>query len=607
MKFLLIILSILVTSCSLVKTSKVAPDHYSREITNFFTESCQGLIQKINSSGQPKTQKEGIPLSQILNERKELEKKYSRLTESVDDFQSFAHKPVKGKAKLLQNPEEGYLAKIMMIRNAKQTIDLSYYIFKSDHSAQAILHELRLAIRRGVKVRILLDALGSISKFPFYRDLISLTALRGGFIRDLEGNLTKERAKAEAIIFNPLFTIKPHVLNWFNKIRNLFMPEDKQIPISSFSANRRSHDKILMVDAHSPTHSMAMIGGRNIANYYYGFGKDSAKTYEDVEVLIRDIPGQGKGKGLGDVLNDYYNKVYYFSANKNLQYFIMTIGQKMARKQFKKMRSGSKILLKEDQKIAKAIKEMENDDFLNKGFDEGLISVVNELQNVTRTKALLRPLGPHNKLNGDSLVSKLHSQMKQAEHTIDIISPYLWLTNKEISFLKKWVEKDPRRKVRLVSNSITTTDNIPAQAMVDSILGPKLVQEIKGTSIEKQIEVYAYGRLDDEALGGQRSYGKLHGKFSIIDGKAILLGTSNLDPRSRYLNTEIAIAFDDQSGNSRLATDLGQYTDSLIRNSSLWGSPEWQEIRNHKTNKIALLLQKFTAKVIHLFNLVPLI
>ena len=153
---------------------------------------------------------------------------------------------------------------------------------------------------------------------------------------------------------------------------------------------------------------------------------------------------------------------------------------------------------------------------------------------------------------------------------------------------------------------MTTTDNIPAQAMVDSILGPKLVTDLKGSDIAKQIKVYAYGRLDSKTLGGDTSYGKLHAKFAIIDGEKILVGTSNLDPRSRYLNTELGVIFEG-SRSRETALNLQKYFEELASKSTQWGSDEWSRVRNHKESRISMALQKITIKIIHFFNLVPLI
>ena len=542
--------------------------------------------------------------TKLMLKRNELKLKYENVIESIKDFDPFADKAILGKAKLLIEPRDAYLAKIMMIRKARYSLDISYYIFHNDESGKFLLHEVRKAIKRGVKVRIMFDSLGTISSAPFYNELKALGALRGGKVRNLAGELTEERAKAEIVIINPMFNIRKHVSNWYNAIRNLFVGENNKRPLTTFSMNRRSHDKIIMTDAHSPDYSMAIIGGRNIANYYYALDPDGKTTFQDIEIFMKNIAQSGVEGNIENSLEDYYNKVFYYTANKNLENFIFKINRDTARSEFKKMRGGAQKLLSNPE-IEAGLATMEKDKFLDSDMEEGMISLVHELQNFSRTKALLKPHHKENPVNGDSLVTQLREAMKKGKSSIEIVSPYLWLSDDDITFLKNWLKADPKRVLKVISNSISTTDNIPAQAMVDTVLGPKLVTEMKGDSIAKQIKVYAYGRLDDQAVGGNIAYGKLHAKFALIDDEVLLVGTSNLDPRSRYLNSELGVFFKGKDGKS--SKELNAFFDDLVSKSYEWGSDDWKALREHKNNKISLKLQYFVGKIIHFFNLIPLI
>ncbi len=572
-------------------------------------KSCSQLVTSVLNKVQykkrsPFKKRHPLSLGQILKRRAALKEKYSHFVDSTKEFNTKAHVPIRGKAKMVLNPEDGFLSKIMMIRKAEATIDLTYYIFKNDNSGKALLHELRLAIKRGVKVRIMYDGLGSVTDAPYLK---ALTSLRGGFIRDAKGNLTKERAQADAVVFNPLFNISTHVRNWYRMSKNLFLDEADKYPIIAVSMNRRSHDKILMIDALSPENSMAMIGGRNMSDHYYGFSTDGSKTFQDAEMIIKNITHQGEDSTVSNVLNDYYNKIFYYLANKRIERFIFLMTKKRARREYKEMREGARYLFEENDVTSARMAEMQEGNYLDEGFDEGLISITNELQNVTKTKAFLNPLGKHNRRNGDSLVDRFRSEMEKSTNTIDIISPYLWLSDEEISFLKKWAAEDPQRRVRLITSSVNTSDNMVAQAMVDGIFGPKLAEELKDSPVADQIKLYSYGRMDDEDLDGSTAYGTLHAKFTVTDGHTPLVGTSNLDPRSRNLNTEIAVAVDDIAPDSGIASEINSSLDHYVENATEWGSPEWQAIRDHKNNRIKVGLIKFYSKVIDFFGLIPAI
>ena len=68
-----------------------------------------------------------------------------------------------GYARVLVDPHEAVLAKLALIQNAKKSIDLSTYIFSSDLSSNAYGQELGRAIARGVNVRLMVDAGGSMT------------------------------------------------------------------------------------------------------------------------------------------------------------------------------------------------------------------------------------------------------------------------------------------------------------------------------------------------------------------------------------------------------------------------------------------------------------
>src|SRR5688572_28153511 len=62
---------------------------------------------------------------------------------------------------LLNRGESALQARIDLIRRAKSTIEVEYFIFKTDVSGKIIARELVEASKRGVKVRILVDKLGA--------------------------------------------------------------------------------------------------------------------------------------------------------------------------------------------------------------------------------------------------------------------------------------------------------------------------------------------------------------------------------------------------------------------------------------------------------------
>lgn len=65
--------------------------------------------------------------------------------------------------------------------------------------------------------------------------------------------------------------------------------------------------------------------------------------------------------------------------------------------------------------------------------------------------------------------------------------------------------------------------------------------------------------------------GQNHSKYLIADGKAVIVGSFNLDPRSRYLNTESVVVLENAS---EAAKYTAAFNEGLTTAYSLYVSPE---------------------------------
>ena len=158
-------------------------------------------------------------------------------------------------------------AKIWMIENAKHTIDATYYIFKRDLIGEAMLGALCNAVQRGVDIRFMVDSVGSIESTHSGLKALETCAADAGFMRNAQGQLTTKKARIQVVVFNA-------VSNVFVKL------------------NRRSHDKLMVVDGKFPDRAMVMTGGRNVSLSYYGINADGTPnpdTYMDAEILLLSL------------------------------------------------------------------------------------------------------------------------------------------------------------------------------------------------------------------------------------------------------------------------------------------------------------------------------
>ena len=244
--------------------------------------------------------------------------------------------------KHVQNPQDGFLAKVMMIRQAKHTIDLTYYIFTPDRTGYAILSELKDAIKRGVSVRIMIDSLGSLNPkaltHPELKALVAYADKNAGYMVDQNGNSTNQKASVQAIVFrsvNPLQLATGAVRKVAREIYKKFLSlsgKEATVETVFINPNRRSHDKILITDQNFPRISVAIIGGRNISDHYYGIPEVDASTFKDLEVIVKNDPDflniSGDQAGITTNIGELYNQLFFHSANRliNVSYLRKLLG-----------------------------------------------------------------------------------------------------------------------------------------------------------------------------------------------------------------------------------------------------------------------------------------
>jgi putative cardiolipin synthase len=477
--------------------------------------------------------------------------------------------------------------KLWMIENAQHTIDFTYYIFKADLIGYAMLGAMCNAVRRGVDVRVTVDSAGSISGGE-HAPLRALEtcAEDAGFMRNRQGQLTTRKARVQVVIFNAL-----------SKINN---------------PNRRSHDKLLVMDGQFEGKSAVITGGRNISEDYYGIlgdGSPDPDPFRDAEILIRSSQGAvEEDVTVGELSEGYASLLFLMPFNKR----ITPAGSPQAAAQYNRERErawDALARLKRFDYFRPHLTEM--DEYMNSGFRDSRVRLAHELGNLTDRRVVSNVEGNQER-NPNSIISvldRLGDEMPDAK-SFRIVSPYLFLAEyrkkdgtivrDEAEEFRRWLEDHPEAELEIISNSVLTSDNFPAQSVIDMETAPRLLlppemreawlnldageettaalvssEEWRALVSHPRLRVYETGRLDSTLLGGgDRNYGKLHAKFFIAHDVGFV-GTTNFDYRSRLLNNEMGFFFHDDE----LAADVHASFDDLVAISYRWGSPEWLELR----------------------------
>lgn len=153
----------------------------------------------------------------------------------------------------LADARDAFAARVLLARAAEKSLDVQYYILRSDVTGGLFCEALWQAAERGVRVRLLLDDTGTRGLDP------QLAAL------DAHPNI-------EVRLFNPY-------------ANRSFRLGESLIDFSR--VNRRMHNKSFTAD-----NQATIVGGRNIGDEY--FGAESDVAFADLDVIatgavVRDV------------------------------------------------------------------------------------------------------------------------------------------------------------------------------------------------------------------------------------------------------------------------------------------------------------------------------
>lgn len=197
----------------------------------------------------------------IFSKAKEVSQSYKD-TSSVDQF--YSHQMGSDRAIIIDDPLDSGLARLKIIQDAKETLDISYFAIHSGESADLFFGALFEAADRGVQVNIILDGI-------FH-----------GLKKDLKDVLY-------ALIAHPNISIK------FYEPMNLWMP---------WTLNNRLHDKYIIADR-----KIVIIGGRNIGDQYFAPNGYEEAITNDRDIIIINTDMSQKSSVLFQ-LSEYFSLIW---------------------------------------------------------------------------------------------------------------------------------------------------------------------------------------------------------------------------------------------------------------------------------------------------------
>ncbi|MBC7712589.1 MAG: phosphatidylserine/phosphatidylglycerophosphate/cardiolipin synthase family protein [Rhizobacter sp.] len=378
--------------------------------------------------------------------------------------------------------------RLQMIDRAEKSIEVEYFIYRTDKSAKLFTQALVKKARQGVKVRILLDYFMVKNDLsPFYTHEL-------------------EKEGIEVKYFNITSTL------------NLF------------SGQYRNHRKLLLIDGNE-----IITGGRNIGDEYFDLSKD-------YNFMDRELHIEGE---LVKSIETTFNET--FVAEKSVR----VAREKMPEADDAKYRRGDannddnafNYDLKNWNKKVAAAKS-----FINDSMDS---SVETSIRNKgdTELKKEYRgtcdqlgfhseypSIGTKNRKEDRVIKHFIFDKIKNAEKQIIIDSPYFIVNDELAGALENAFNK--KVDVKLLTNSLNSTDAIYVYAAFDSIANEWLKKGLDSYIFKGQ-KPKSYEVVEN--LSGDARFG-VHAKTFVFDQKDVVIGTYNVDPRSANFNAEMIIS-----------------------------------------------------------------
>ena len=425
---------------------------------------------------------------------------------------------------LVESGWRALLLRVHLIRSARHTIDLQTFIWSEDEVGRLIADELVAAARRGVRVRILTDGFHTRVSHAFAASLMTA-----------DPNLEMRH-------YNPASDqlTAPWADLFVSGLRDFEM------------INRHSHDKVMSVDM-----EWALIGGRNIENTYYDYA--SGMNFIDREVVV-------SGRAVADVVASFERFwAYEFTVPSD---GLADIGREIERGPPPWPSGGDRLGLATIRAELEAT--LGENPEIEQLVDGGMYAV-REVAFCCDPPGKQAPFDEDvDEAPANHVTQVLRGLLRGAEDSVLLQSPYLVLTDRAIRLFEDLRAEHPELSMRASTNSLVSTDVIPAYAATcrqTRLLLEGLGMELYEFKAEPRDVTRYISRYDSVAeRTGRTPTLCLHSKVIVIDGEVAGVGSHNLNPRSESWNTEVMLLVRDR----RFAEQLTRSVERDISPANSW-------------------------------------
>lgn len=467
---------------------------------------------------------------------------------------------------LVGNAELAFSSRMTLIKAAQKTLDIQYYAIFADSTTERMFEALREAAGRGVRIRILLDDFNTSGK--------NVQVLKLAFEKNFELRL-----------FNPLPGGRASMM-----LRILSNLKDVS------RMQRRMHNKIFVAD-----NAVAITGGRNLGETY--FGQSEGTNFIDIDVLAA-----------GRIVHDLSRSFDQYW-NNPLAYPVQSL---MTRKEIEALKPQPAAA---DPETSFSIPQLDAAEALPVTLLATAVVTPSALPDSTDLSLLTWTWAPSallvdqpSKIAADAdnvaesqetAVDGLLQLMSQASTDVLIVSPYFVPGDIMMSQFAELRRRGVR--VRVLTNSLASNDAPAAHVGYARYREALLAMgvELYEMRAEQEGTLKSFG-LGTGSTGGSKngSRASLHAKVFVMDGRLLVVGSMNLDLRSKLQNSEVAIVIRNRALSleaTRMiepALTRGAYHVELLDGQLVWRAPQGSGRQDSMTEPDASLPLKLMLKLI---------
>ncbi|TNF98209.1 MAG: phospholipase D family protein, partial [Gammaproteobacteria bacterium] len=292
--------------------------------------------------------------------------------------------------------------------------------------------------------------------------------------------------------------------------------------------NLRMHNKTFTVDG-----SVTIAGGRNIGDEY--FDHHSKENFIDLDLLVI-------GENVPDVANSFD---LYWNSEAAVPLSVLT-------------RTPTNVVEKQAELRDLLNSSTEKGYPWSIGQDQELPIVTDTFTNLTWAESDFvydQPLHDESQITADvkgAVWQRLNEEFFKAKEEVLIASAYFIVLDKSMAGVKR--VRDEGVDVSVLTNSLVTNDLWLVHAGYSSTRQALLQNGVKLYELRpdaESCEVF----IAEKDLCDQTNI-SLHSKSGVIDRERLYVGSFNLNPRSAYLNTEMAFVIQSEVLAKKLARDI---------------------------------------------------